>query len=30
VTINFHLLYKTLRKALTPPHIASVKGVIVK
>ena len=30
VTINFHLLYKTLRKALTPPHIASVKGVIIK
>ncbi len=30
VTINFHLLYRTLRKALTPPHIASVKGVIIK
>ena len=30
VTINFHLLYRTLKKALTPPHIASVKGVIVK
>jgi hypothetical protein len=30
VTINFHLLAKTLKKALTPPHIASVKGVIIK
>jgi hypothetical protein len=30
VTVNFHLLAKTLRKALTPPHIASVKGVIFK
>jgi ATP synthase I chain len=30
VTINFHLLYRTLRKALTPPHIASIKGVIIK
>jgi small-conductance mechanosensitive channel len=30
VTINFHLLARTLRKALTPPHIASVKGVILK
>lgn len=30
VTINFHLLAKTLKKALTPPHIASAKGVIVK
>ncbi len=30
VTINFHLLAKTLKKAMTPPHIASVKGVIFK
>jgi hypothetical protein len=30
VTINFHLLYRTLRKALAPPHIASVKGIIFK
>ncbi len=30
VTINFHLLSKTLRKALTPPHIASVKGILFK
>jgi hypothetical protein len=30
VTVNFHLLYRTLRKAFAPPHIASVKGVIFK
>ncbi len=30
VTVNFHLLAKTLKKALTPPHLASVKGVILK
>lgn len=30
VTINFHLLAKTLKKAFTPPHIASVGGVIIK
>ena len=30
VTVNFHLLARTLRKAFTPPHIASVKGVIAK
>ena len=30
VTINFHLLSRTLKKALTPPHIASVRGVIAK
>lgn len=30
VTINFHLLAKTLKKALTPPHIASVRGVLAK
>ena len=30
VTVNFHLLARTLRKALTPPHIASVKGVLIK
>ena len=23
VNINFHLLYRTLRKSLTPPHLAS-------
>ena len=30
VTINFHLLARTLRKALTPPHIAPVTIVIAK
>ena len=30
VTINFHLLAKTLRKAFAPPHIASVKAVLFK
>lgn len=30
VTVNFHLLAKTLRKAFTPPHIASIKGVLIK
>ena len=30
VTINFHLLAKTLKKAFTPPHIASVGGVLAK
>ena len=28
VTVNFHLLYKTLRKAFTPPRISS-HGVIL-
>lgn len=30
VTINFHLLAKTLKKALTPPATTSIKGVLVK
>jgi len=30
VTINFHLLYRTLKKALTPPHLASPNVVLVK
>lgn len=30
VTLNFHLLTKTLRKAMTPPYITSIKGVIFK
>jgi ATP synthase I chain len=30
VTVNFHLLARTLKKALTPPHIASIKGVLIK
>ena len=30
VTINFHLLYRSLRKALTPPHLADTKAVLGK
>lgn len=30
VTVNFHLLARTLKRALTPPHIASIKGVLIK
>ena len=30
VVINFHMLYRTLGKALTPPHIASVKVILTK
>jgi hypothetical protein len=30
VTINFHLLAKTLKKALTPPHLASHIMVLAK
>ena len=30
VTINFHLLSKTLEKALTPPHLASHNVVLAK
>ena len=30
VTINFHLLAKTLKKALTPPHLASYNVVLAK
>ncbi|MEA3427743.1 MAG: ATP synthase subunit I [Thermodesulfobacteriota bacterium] len=30
VTINFHLLYRTLKKALTPPHLASLSVVLSK
>ena len=29
-TVNFHLLSKTLKKALTPPHLASHNVVIAK
>lgn len=29
-TINFHLLAKTLKKAFRPPHIASIKSVLIK
>jgi large-conductance mechanosensitive channel len=30
VTVNFHLLARTLRKALRPPHIASIRGPLIK
>ena len=30
VTINFHLLWKTLKKALTPPNLASHNIVLAK
>ncbi|UCH22296.1 MAG: ATP synthase subunit I [Deltaproteobacteria bacterium] len=30
VTLNFHLLARTLKKALTPPHLASHNIVLVK
>lgn len=30
VTINFHLLYRTLKKSLTPPHLASPNVVLAK
>ncbi len=30
VTVNFHLLSRTLRKALTPPHLASHNAVLAK
>jgi len=30
VTINFHMLYRTLKKSLTPPHLASHNVVLVK
>lgn len=30
VSINFHLLSKTLKKAFTPPATASIKGVLFK
>ena len=30
VTINFHLLYKTLKKAFTPPQISSHNVVLAK
>lgn len=28
--INFQMLYRTLRRALTPPHLASPNSVLVK
>ncbi len=30
VTVNFHLLARTLKKALTPPHLASHVSVLKK
>lgn len=30
VTVNFHLLYRTLKKAFTPPHLASHSVVLAK
>jgi len=30
VTINFHLLSRTLKTALTPPHLASLSSVLAK
>jgi hypothetical protein len=30
VTVNFQLLYRSLKEALTPPHLANVKVVLGK
>ena len=30
VTINFHLLYRTLKRSLTPPYLASPNSVLAK
>ena len=30
VTINFHLLYRSLRGALTPPHLGGIRAVLGK
>ncbi len=30
VTINFHLLYRTLKKAFRPPHLASTSAILAK
>lgn len=30
VTVNFHLLYRTLKKSLTPPYLTSYNVVIAK
>ena len=30
VTVNFHLLARTLKKALTPPHLASPNAILAK
>ena len=30
VTINFHLMARTLKKAFAPPHLASISSIIAK
>lgn len=30
VTINFHLLYRSLKQTLTPPHVANTRAVLGK
>lgn len=30
VTVNFHMMARTLKKALTPPHLASHNAVLAK
>jgi hypothetical protein len=30
VTVNFHLLYRTLKKAFRPPHLASTRVILAK
>ena len=30
VTVNFHLLYRTLKKAFRPPHLPSVGSILAK
>lgn len=30
VTINFHLLYRTLKKSFKPPHLSSVGAILAK
>ena len=30
VTVNFHLLYRTLKKAFSPPHLASTRVILGK
>jgi len=30
VTINFHMLYRSLRQALTPPHLSNTRVVLGK
>ncbi len=30
VTINFHLLYRTLKKSFKPPHLSSVGSILAK